>query len=200
MELRSCLERAFLTLKEIIPLTTFGLFSKLWVLNTTFNQALYLLVDQHILHHFQLQTWDRMPGDKPVLSAFSRASGQEWFYADISKETIRNIITVGKTEQLMINKSMWTQQNVNRCCYLQVLNPSAEKTSLLWAAIENLQKGTSWNYRRPFLIFEARYFQATTLGFPVEISKYYNTLSAVTVNCEESKLKRFVLKVVGLLT
>lgn len=187
MELRSCLERAFLILKEIIPSRTFRLLSKLWVLNTTFNQALRLLVDQYILHHFQLQTWEKMPGDKPVLSAHSRASGQEWFYTDITKETIRNIITVGKTDRLMINKSMWTQQNVKRCCYLQVLNP-ADKTSLLWAAIENLKKGISWNYRRPFLIFEARYFQATTLGFPVEISKYYNTLTAVTVNCEESKL------------
>ncbi|XP_037554173.1 vitellogenin 3, phosvitinless [Nematolebias whitei] len=107
-----------------------------------------------------LQTWEKMPDDKPVLSAYSRASGQEWFFADISKETIRNIITV--------------------------LNLSAEKTSLLWAAIEHLQKGTSWNYRRPFLILEARYFQATTLGLPVEISKYYNTLSAVTVNSKAS--------------
>lgn len=82
---------------------------------------------------------------------------------------------------------MWSQQNAKRCCHFQALSPAAEKTSLLWAVIENLMKGTSWNYRRPFLIIEARYFQATTLGLPVEISKYYNTLTAVTVNGEESK-------------
>lgn len=35
-----------------------------------------------------------MPNDKPVLSAYSRASGQEWFFADINKEFIQNIIKV----------------------------------------------------------------------------------------------------------
>lgn len=69
--------------------------------------------------------------------------------------------------------------------YIQALSPSAGKPSLLLAAIESLQKGISWRYTRPFLTLEARYFQATTLGLPVEISKYYHSLSAVTVNGEE---------------
>lgn len=31
---------------------------------------------------------------------------------------------------------------------------------------------------------EARYIQATSLGLPVEISKYYHTISGITVNGE----------------
>lgn len=33
-------------------------------------------------------------------------------------------------------------------------------------------------------MFEARYIQATTLGLPVEISKYYHTINGITVNGE----------------
>uniref|UniRef100_A0A3Q3FKW0 Vitellogenin 3, phosvitinless n=1 Tax=Kryptolebias marmoratus TaxID=37003 RepID=A0A3Q3FKW0_KRYMA len=101
-----------------------------------------------------LQNWEKLQDDKPVLSAYSRVLGQEWFFTDISKETIRNIVTA--------------------------LSPSAGKASLLWAAIENMQKGSSWYYTRPLLTLEARYFQATTLGLPVEISKYYNSLTVIS--------------------
>lgn len=52
--------------------------------------------------------------------------------------------------------------------------------------IENLQKGVSWHRTKPFLIFEARYFQATSLGLPLEISKYYETTNGITVNGEGS--------------
>lgn len=48
-----------------------------------------------------------------------------------------------------------------------------------------MQRGASFHWTKPFLIFEARYFQASILGFPVEISKYYQTVTAITVNCEE---------------
>lgn len=46
------------------------------------------------LFHFQLQRWESLDNDKPVLSVYSRITGQEWFFADMSKETLRNIITV----------------------------------------------------------------------------------------------------------
>lgn len=39
---------------------------------------------------------------------------------------------------------------------------------------------------KPFLIFEVRYFQATTLGLPLEISKYYESVNGITVNGEEA--------------
>ncbi len=70
--------------------------------------------------------------------------------------------------------------------YLQAVSPSAGKESPLWAMIENLQRGVSYHRSKPFLIFEVRYFQATTLGLPLEISKYYETVNGITVNGEES--------------
>lgn len=71
--------------------------------------------------------------------------------------------------------------------YLQALNPSAWKGSPLWAAIESLKSGASWHYSRAFLIIEASYFLPSTLGLPVEISKYYNSITVMTVNGEEFK-------------
>ncbi|XP_068563229.1 vitellogenin 3, phosvitinless [Cebidichthys violaceus] len=103
-----------------------------------------------------LQNWEILPDDKPILTAYSRASGQEWFFADLNKETIKNII--------------------------KVASHSAEKGSSLWAAIENLQRGVSWHWTKAFLILEVRYFQATILGLPLEISKYYQSISGITVN------------------
>lgn len=47
-----------------------------------------------VVCHFQLQNWESLPNDRPAFSAFSRASGQEWFFADINKELIQNIIGV----------------------------------------------------------------------------------------------------------
>ncbi|XP_040896099.1 vitellogenin 3, phosvitinless [Toxotes jaculatrix] len=105
-----------------------------------------------------LQNWESLPSDKPVFSAYSRASGQEWFFADINKGFIQNII--------------------------RAVSPSAGKESPLWAAIENLHRGVSWHWTKPFLIFEVRYFQATTLGLPLEISKYYETVNGIMVNAK----------------
>nr|AFA26671.1 vitellogenin C [Dicentrarchus labrax] len=105
-----------------------------------------------------LQNWEILPNDKPLLSAFSRASGQEWFFADINKDFIQNII--------------------------RAVTPSAGKESPLWAVIEDLQRGVSWHWTKPFLIFEVRYFQATTLGLPLEISKYYESVNGITVNAK----------------
>ncbi|CAL8309666.1 unnamed protein product [Lota lota] len=103
-----------------------------------------------------IQGWEKLPNDKPLLSFFTRASGQEWFFADIKKEVIQNLI--------------------------EAFSPSAVKDSPVWEMIDNLKKGISWHWTKPFLIFETRYFQATTLGFPIEIGKYYETVNAVTAN------------------
>ncbi|XP_073332486.1 vitellogenin 3, phosvitinless [Pagrus major] len=105
-----------------------------------------------------LQNWETMPNNKPILSAFSRASGQEWFFADVNKEFIQNIIGT--------------------------VSLSAGRESPLWTAIDNLQRGVSWHRVKPFLIFEVRYFQATTLGLPLEISKYYESVNGITVNAK----------------
>ncbi|XP_054908990.1 vitellogenin 3, phosvitinless [Poeciliopsis prolifica] len=107
-----------------------------------------------ILH--VLQSWENMDNEKPVFSVFSRITGQEWFFADMSKDTLRTIINAFKA-------ATW-------------------KTSPVLAMIERLQKGISWDYTRAFLVLEARYFQATSLGLPVEISKYYNSITAVNFN------------------
>uniref|UniRef100_A0A3Q2CDP0 Vitellogenin 3, phosvitinless n=1 Tax=Cyprinodon variegatus TaxID=28743 RepID=A0A3Q2CDP0_CYPVA len=105
-----------------------------------------------------LQKWETLENDKPVLSVFSSIFGQEWFFADMSKETLRNIITA-------FSAATW-------------------KSSPLRALMESLHKGISWDYTRSFLTYEARYFQATTLGLPVEISKYYNSITAINFNAK----------------
>lgn len=86
--------------------------------------------------------------------------------------------TVNRTDYLGIKPA-------TRCSFvLQFFRQSASKGSFLWAAIENLQKGVSWHRTKPFLIVEVRYFQATILGLPLEISKYYETINGISVNGE----------------
>uniref|UniRef100_A0AAZ3PU67 Vitellogenin domain-containing protein n=1 Tax=Oncorhynchus tshawytscha TaxID=74940 RepID=A0AAZ3PU67_ONCTS len=103
-----------------------------------------------------LQDWKTLPGDKPLLSAYTRIFGQEFFFADLNNDLIQSYNII----------------------------PSAGKESPVWSMIENLQNGMSWHWTKPFLMFETRYIQATSLGLPVEISKYYNTLTTITVNAK----------------
>ncbi|KAF7662833.1 hypothetical protein LDENG_00225900, partial [Lucifuga dentata] len=107
-----------------------------------------------------LQNWKTLPRDKPVLSVYSRAAGQEWFFADIERFFLEYVI--------------------------KAVSPTAGKESPVWSMMENLQKGISWHQTKPFLIFETRYFQATTLGLPLEISKYYETVNGITVNAKSA--------------
>lgn len=71
---------------------------------------------------------------------------------------------------------------------LKAFSPMAGKDSFLWTVMEHLQKGFSWHGVLPFLIAEARYVQATTLGLPLEISKYYHVLNGLTVNGKKKNL------------
>jgi hypothetical protein len=45
---------------------------------------------------FQIQGWEKLPSDKPLMTVFSRASGQEWFFADLKKEVVQSLIKVRK--------------------------------------------------------------------------------------------------------
>ncbi|KAG7259865.1 hypothetical protein CRUP_005066 [Coryphaenoides rupestris] len=92
------------------------------------------------------QGWEKVPNDKPLVSFFARASGQEWLFADLKKEVVQSVI----------------------------------KDSPVWGIIDSLKRGFSFHVTKPFLIFETRYFQATTLGLPIEISKYYETIALET--------------------
>lgn len=75
---------------------------------------------------------------------------------------------------------------LNGCSMLsQAVQPSAGKESWLWDLIHSLQERSSWNRAKPFLTLETRYFQATSLGFPLEISKYYQSINAINVNGKE---------------
>uniref|UniRef100_A0A4W4HES3 Vitellogenin domain-containing protein n=1 Tax=Electrophorus electricus TaxID=8005 RepID=A0A4W4HES3_ELEEL len=58
------------------------------------------------------------------------------------------------------------------------------KVNLIWNIIQNLQKGLSWHWTKPFLTFETRFIQPTCLGLPAEISKYYFSLTAINVNAK----------------
>ncbi|XP_062306996.1 vitellogenin 3, phosvitinless isoform X1 [Osmerus eperlanus] len=105
-----------------------------------------------------MKNWEKLPTDKPLLSAYSRLFGQEWFYAAVKTDFLQKII--------------------------MAFNSSAGKESPVWTMMETLQKGMSWHWTKPFLMFETRYIQATTLGLPLEISKYYSSLTAITLNAK----------------
>ncbi|XP_012677088.2 vitellogenin 3, phosvitinless [Clupea harengus] len=99
-----------------------------------------------------------LPKDKPLLTAYARAFGQEVFFADLKKDTFQQI--------------------------MKALSPTAGKESPVWQIIQDLQKGISWHWTKPYLVLETRLIQTTTLGLPVEISKYYPTVTAITVNAK----------------
>lgn len=142
---------------------------------------------------FKLKNWENLPTDQPVFTAYSRASGQEWFFTDINKDLIQNIVGVRKCLGSIISGRVQSLRSTDRSPSdlwppLQAISPDAGKERPLWTVIENLQKGTSWHWTRAFLIFEARFFQATTLGLPVEISKYYEAVNGITTNGQEPNL------------
>ncbi|KAJ8376432.1 hypothetical protein SKAU_G00070120 [Synaphobranchus kaupii] len=105
-----------------------------------------------------LSDWQSLPKDKPLLSAFARVFGQEVFFADINRDMIQSTI--------------------------QALSLTAGKESPVWKIIGDLQKGITWHWTKPYLAFETRYIQATSLGIPSEISKYESTVTGITVNAK----------------
>ncbi|KAM9385804.1 vitellogenin 3, phosvitinless [Pholidichthys leucotaenia] len=100
--------------------------------------------------------WESLPDNKPAMSVYSQVYGQDWFFANIKKECIKKLA--------------------------ETFTWSARKGSSLWDAIEKLQQRYEWHWNKPFLAFETRYFQASSLGFPLELSKYYQILSGVNVD------------------
>nr|BAC06191.1 vitellogenin [Acanthogobius flavimanus] len=105
-----------------------------------------------------LKKWETLPDDKPLLSVYTRASGQEFFFNDFNKDFMERM--------------------------MREFSPTAGRDSFVWRMIEQLIHGFSWRGVLPFLTVEARYIQATTLGLPVEISKYYHTVNAMSVNAK----------------
>ncbi|KAL2090106.1 hypothetical protein ACEWY4_014794 [Coilia grayii] len=99
-----------------------------------------------------------LPKNKPLLTTYLRAFGQELFFADLNKDIIQ-----------------W---------FIKALSPTAGKESPAWQIIQDLQKGISWHWTKSFLVFETRLIQATTLGLPVEISKYYAIVTVLTANAK----------------
>ncbi|XP_051532311.1 vitellogenin-like [Myxocyprinus asiaticus] len=105
-----------------------------------------------------LSDWQNLPKDRPLLSAYARVFGQEAFLMDISGDHIQSIVTS--------------------------FSPSAGKDSSVWEKIQDLQKGTAWHWTKPHLVYEARFIQPTCLGLPVEISKYYSIINAITMKAK----------------
>uniref|UniRef100_A0A8C6TKD5 Vitellogenin 3, phosvitinless n=1 Tax=Neogobius melanostomus TaxID=47308 RepID=A0A8C6TKD5_9GOBI len=110
-----------------------------------------------------LKKWETLPDDKPLFSFFTRASGQELLFSDVNKAFLQRLI--------------------------RAFSQSAGKDSMVWTCIERLMQGISWRGVLPFLTAEGRYIQATTLGFPVEISKYYHVVNGMSVNGKRSNVK-----------
>ncbi|XP_053094184.1 vitellogenin 3, phosvitinless [Pangasianodon hypophthalmus] len=105
-----------------------------------------------------LSDWQSLPKNKPLLSVFLRFFGQEVSFFDLNQDVVQRI--------------------------LKSVSLTANKDNKLWDLIQQLQKGISWHWTKPFLMFETRFVQPTCLGLPVEMSKYYSTLAAVTVNAK----------------
>uniref|UniRef100_A0A8B9HPE7 Vitellogenin 3, phosvitinless n=1 Tax=Astyanax mexicanus TaxID=7994 RepID=A0A8B9HPE7_ASTMX len=75
----------------------------------------------------------------------------------------------------------------NKMCFSFSLNMkslTASKENTIWKIIQNLQKGISWRWTKPYLLLETRFMQPTCLGLPVEMSKYYTALKAITANAK----------------
>ncbi|KAK1806020.1 hypothetical protein P4O66_013062 [Electrophorus voltai] len=105
-----------------------------------------------------LSDFQSLPKDKPLLSVYARVFGQEVSFVDLNQDVIQKIL---KSMSLM-----------------------ASKENKVWNIIQNLQKGLSWHWTKPFLTFETRFIQPTCLGLPAEISKYYFSLTAINVNAK----------------
>uniref|UniRef100_A0A671PEA3 Vitellogenin-like n=1 Tax=Sinocyclocheilus anshuiensis TaxID=1608454 RepID=A0A671PEA3_9TELE len=105
-----------------------------------------------------LSDWQNLPKDRPLLTAYARVFGQEAFLMDVSGDSIQSII--------------------------KSFSASAGKESMVWQKIQDVQKGTSWHWTKPHLVYEARFIQPACLGLPVEISKYYSIVNAVTMKAE----------------
>uniref|UniRef100_A0A3B3QI33 Vitellogenin 3, phosvitinless n=1 Tax=Paramormyrops kingsleyae TaxID=1676925 RepID=A0A3B3QI33_9TELE len=114
-------------------------------------------VTQHILF---LSEWQSLPEKQPLISAFARVFGQEVFHADLNKDVIQSV--------------------------MQAISPKAGKESPVWNMIENIQNGVAWHWTKPYLIFETRYIRATMTGLPIEISKYYLSVTGSTVNAKST--------------
>lgn len=46
--------------------------------------------------HCQLKNWEALPNNKPAFTAYSRVSGQEWFFLNIDKDFVWKLIQVRK--------------------------------------------------------------------------------------------------------
>uniref|UniRef100_A0A669BIY9 Vitellogenin 3, phosvitinless n=1 Tax=Oreochromis niloticus TaxID=8128 RepID=A0A669BIY9_ORENI len=121
------------------------------------GRIMRLMESNNVSQTQTLKNWESLPNDKPIMSAYSRSSGQEIFFVNIKKDLLE---------------------------YIKAVSPSAPKGTPVWAAIELLQKGFSWHWTKPLLSIEARLLQATTLGLPVEIAKYYQTVTGITMNAK----------------
>uniref|UniRef100_A0A4W4HE82 Vitellogenin domain-containing protein n=1 Tax=Electrophorus electricus TaxID=8005 RepID=A0A4W4HE82_ELEEL len=106
----------------------------------------------------KIVNFQSLPKDKPLLSVYARVFGQEVSFVDLNQDVIQKIL---KSMSLM-----------------------ASKENKVWNIIQNLQKGLSWHWTKPFLTFETRFIQPTCLGLPAEISKYYFSLTAINVNAK----------------
>nr|AGO64303.1 vitellogenin C [Pomatoschistus minutus] len=101
-----------------------------------------------------LKKWETMPDNKPVLSVHTRVLGQEFFYGDLSKDIIR------------------------------AFRPSEGQSSFVWKMIQQLIQGFSWRASLPILAVESRYIQPSTVGLPIEISKYYHVVNTMSVTAK----------------
>uniref|UniRef100_A0AAY4EV52 Vitellogenin domain-containing protein n=1 Tax=Denticeps clupeoides TaxID=299321 RepID=A0AAY4EV52_9TELE len=109
-----------------------------------------------------LADWQSFPNSKPLFSGYARVYGQEVFFSDTCAKTKYMVLR----DQLMIT-------------YFSILIGKDE--SPLRKFLKGLEEGALWHWTKPYLAYETRFIQATCLGLPVEISKYYLALTACNI-------------------
>ncbi|MBN3316407.1 VIT protein, partial [Atractosteus spatula] len=105
-----------------------------------------------------LSGWKAIPKETPLVSGYVKFFGQEVFFADINRNMLYNS--------------------------MQTLSTMAGKQNNTLKIIEDLQNGMALHWTKPYLIFETRYIQSTSLGLPAEISKYYSSMMGVFINAK----------------
>ncbi|XP_040421681.1 vitellogenin-1 [Cygnus olor] len=105
-----------------------------------------------------LSDWKALPSDKPFASGYLKIFGQELFFGGLDKNTIQNA--------------------------LQAWYGPDEKIPSIRRLISNLQSGIGRQWTKALLSSEIRRIVPTCVGFPVETSFYYSSITKVAGNVQ----------------
>ncbi|OXB80055.1 UNVERIFIED_CONTAM: hypothetical protein H355_012978 [Colinus virginianus] len=106
----------------------------------------------------KLSDWKALPSDKPFASGYLKMFGQEFFFGGLDKNTIQNV--------------------------LQAWYGPDEKIPSIRRLISSLQSGLGRQWTKALLSSEMRSIVPTCVGFPMETSFYYSSVTKVAGNVQ----------------